>query len=221
MPGMLYQVMKKEYGAYPLMLAVGDIAPGLLLETIWEWDPFRYGLFESYPRFRGQEGYAWEVLGIDPGPYQHEVQEASIIAGEITEKIEFGAGFPLPQFGLSIKTSLKETRVARLTIGSVKGARFKRGVAANELLDGLRKLRAKNPARWKWVENDFFVTESYYTANLRLEFKENGGANAKAELQKAGLKAEGDFTVKWENNYTLALNGTAAVPFAVQGRRVL
>lgn len=216
MGGRLNEHMYKAYGAFPLGLVNENVRPGMLIETRW-----RPALpLNSYPHFLRQEGFAWELLDLSPDKFQSELHRANILAGEFTEKIGFDGTLPLPQYGLNLSASFNRVRKAKLTIGAVYGRTFTRGFAAHELHAALRKLQETDPARGGWVEDDYLVTECYYTADLTFTFAEQGDMTAKAELQKAGLKIAAEIKANWTDEHTLVLQGAAAAPFAVRGMRV-
>ena len=216
MAGKLHEIMFKVYSAFPLPLASRKVCPGMLLETFWEpaipWD--------TRPVFRREEGYAWEVLGIPAAGYENEEGPGNILAGDILEKVEFGAHLPLPQYGLDAALNFANRWTATLTVTAVKVRTFRRGFSGHELRAKLREFRESDPQRWKWVLDDFLVTDSYHTDALRFEFRQDGEASAKAELDKAGLKAEGTVQLSWEDEWTLVLRGTAEAPFAVRGFKI-
>lgn len=216
MAGKLHEIMFRVYGAFPLPLTGGKVRPGTLLETFWEpaipWD--------TRPVFRREEGYAWEVLEVPADGYEDEEGPGNILAGDILEKMEFGAHLPLPQYGLEAGLDFANRRTATLTVTAVKVRTFRRGFSGHELRARLRDLRKGAPQRWKWVLDDFLVTDSYHTDALRFEFRQDGEASAKTELDKAGIEAEGKVQLSWEDEWTLVLRGTAKAPFAVRGFKI-
>lgn len=183
----------------------------------WDW-------FGNPVKCMGEEGYPWKLLGMSKKAakiaYADQLCAASIIIGDITDKVEFGANLALPQFGFSTSASFAKNSVAKLTIGDVRVRSFKVGFAQHELRMELRKLQKSNPTYWDWVDNDFLVTDSFYTSNLRFEFKEAGDFNAKATYKKLEKDISAGFKLKWESDTTLVLKGTAKVPFAVRGIKV-
>lgn len=214
----LFKLMR-NYSAYPIMLGSENIKPGVLLHTAWDW----FGLGNRPEKFISEEGCPWKLLNRKDEndfykTYPHKLNNASIIAGEITDKVQFGANLALPQFGFSTGASFAEERTSKLTIGGVKVDSFDVGYAQYELREKLRDLERTNRKRWAWVNDDFLVTDSYYTSELCFEFKEEGDFNARATYDK--LSISGGFEASWENNTTLILKGTAKVPFAVRGIKV-
>ncbi len=212
----LYKLMK-NYSAYPMMLCSKNVKPGMLLQTEWDW-------FSNPTKFVGEEGYPWKLLGMskkaDRAAYIDKLSAASIIVGDIVDKIEFGANLALPQFGFSTSASFAEKRVAKLIVDGVKVRSFKVGFAQHELRLALRKLKGSDPTRWGWVDDDFLVTDSFYTSGLRFEFKKEGGFNAEVTYKKLEKDISAGFKHKWQNDTTLILKGTAKVPFAVRGIKV-
>lgn len=210
----LYKLMKNDYCAYPLMMCSEDVKPGMLLQTEWDW-------FGNLKKFVGEEGYPWDLLDMGGEQvYPSKFKNVSIIAGSVTDKVTFGANLALPQFGFSADASFNEAKAAVLTVSGVKAMSFEIGFSQYELRLALRKLKESDPLRWCWVDNDFLVTDSYYTSNLRFEFKKEGGFNAKAEYEKLGNNIAGGFQCEWKSDTTLELVGTAATPFAVRGIKI-
>jgi hypothetical protein len=201
------------------MLGSEDIKPGVLLHTAWDW----FGFGNRPEKFIKEEGYPWTLLNMKDEndfhkTYPHKLNNASIIAGKITDKVQFGANLALPQYGFSAETSFAEERAVKLTIGGVKVDSFDVGFAEYDLREKLRELERTDRKRWAWVNDDFLVTDSYYTSELRFEFKNQGDFNAKATYDK--LNFSGGFNASWTNDTTLVLKGTAKVPFAVRGIKV-
>ncbi|XAM00714.1 hypothetical protein OT109_04845 [Phycisphaeraceae bacterium D3-23] len=58
----LCELMWRNYGAYPITLGSERLLPGMLLD----WDPGSWlGIWES-PKFKGEAGFAWDLLPNDP-----------------------------------------------------------------------------------------------------------------------------------------------------------
>ena len=212
----LFKLMK-NYSAYPMTLCSMKIKPGMLLQTKWDW-------FGTPIKFVREEGYPWKLLGMSKktvrDAYIDELSAASIIVGDITDKVEFGVNLALPQFGFSTGASFAEKKNTKLTVGGVKVRSFKFGFAQHELRMALRKLKDSDPSRWGWVDDDFLVTDAFYTSGLRFEFKKEGGFNAEVTYKKLEENSSAGFKHKWQNDTTLILKGTAKVPFAVRGIKV-
>jgi len=212
----LQEFMYCIYGAFLLPLVSEKVRPGALIETdwlpAWQWD--------TNPRFKSFEGYAWDLLdAVDPERCADEMGGASILVGDLVDKVDFGLDLTLPQFGFGLDVALNASRTAKLTLGGVRARTFKRGFCGDELRAELKRLEQKRDPRWIWVKGDFLVTESYYTSDVHFEFKDTGGLSAKAELQDVLTPAAG-LELKWTDEYNLTLKGTSSVPFAVRGNKV-
>ncbi len=213
MPAKLYELIRKIYYAYPLMIGTIETKPGTLLEADWDW------LSPEYPmRFVAQQGRPWEILNVPAEPYESELLDASIITGQITDKFRFGTTIAAPQFGLAGGASLIQKNIAKLTIGAIKVRRFKERFAEYELRMKLRQLKDTDCQQYAWVDNSFLVTDCYYTTDLHFEFKKENGFNPQALYENLDI-SEG-FKVRWDGRKTLLLQGTADVPFAVRGIKV-
>ena len=73
----------------------------------------------------------------------------------------------------------------------------------------------------EWVNDDLFITDSYYADEYTVTFKKSGDLTAHAAFEKAGLKKpEGDLGFSWLTEYRLSWKGTPDVPFAVRGLKI-
>lgn len=217
MPTRLYKFMRNIYHAYPLELSLGVVRPGMLIETTWGWGfPI-----DSRPTFKRHEGFAWDVLdGVSEEDYESEFVKANIMVGTISDRIKVDLSASLPQFGLSVSAGFTKQMDAVLSVSTVQGRIFKKGFSGHDLRRRLRQLGGDDKPEWKWVDNDFLVTEAYHTGDLSFEFKNEGGLSAKAELERAGVKVGGEFKAEWQGEERLVLRGTADVPFAIRGFKV-
>lgn len=208
--------MRKVYSAYPLMLAVDTIVPGTLLETRW-----RASMpVDTRPQFTRIEGLAWDVLGEKAQSYRSQLNSANILVGTLTDKFDFAGHVSLPHVGVAVASTLANARTAALTIGQIKARTFTNGFSGHILRTKLRALQQASPDRWKWVDDDFLITECYYTGELTFTFRQQGNTSAQADLENAGVTFGGGFQASWKNDHALTLKGTARTPFAVRGVKV-
>ena len=160
------------------------------------------------------------MLGLPEAAYQDKWLDANMIQQEVEGGFSIKGSVGLPQFGISFEGSLEAKFYGRVRISDIRSKGFEDTAAAYLLYQQLLALRTTNPSLWDWVNDDFLVTESYHVKSLVAEFRNSGGLSAKVEFEKAGFKASGELTVTWQNENTLELVGTAAVPVAVKGLKI-
>ncbi|MCJ7631889.1 hypothetical protein MUP77_05765 [Candidatus Bathyarchaeota archaeon] len=215
MPGKLKRFFEERYGAYLLMLATERYIPGMLVKTQWIWDFLR-----ERPEFHGEEALAWELLEQEPGNFRSELVQANIIQESITDKVVLSGAVSLPQYGLSLGSDLDSEFTLVLNVTGVKARVFTDTSAPYHLMQDLLELKKSNPTMWKWVNDDFLITESYYVTSFTAEFRGEKGASVKAAFENAGQQVSGDVKLHWKNESTLTMVGTPSVPIAVRGLKV-
>jgi hypothetical protein len=216
----LYKLLG-NYSAYPLVLCSDEAKPGTLFQTIWDW----FGHGSKPEKFISEEGCPWKLLGMKDKQafytsYPYQRSGASIIAGVIQDKIKFGGNLALPQFGFSTSASFIEEEVVKLTIGAILVDSFKVGYAHYELREKLRQLKNTNPMAWTWVDDDFLITDCFYTSEMCFEFDKKTDVDVKVTYERLKSKVSGGFNLEYINDTTLKLNGTAETPFAVRGIKI-
>lgn len=198
------------------------ILPGALLETEWRptW-PFPWAI-DTNPEFRRFEGYAWDkrMLDLSKEDYPSTLVEGGILTGVITDRFEFGGEISLPQVGLDLGVDFNNKIRAELEVEQVRVRLFDHGFSHYDLQGKLHDLRNTDRAKYRWVDDDYLVSASYYLQGLRWRFTREGAAEVKAEFERQGFDLTAKADVGWEDNETLRFTGVSKVPIAVQGMKI-
>jgi len=208
-----------RYGAYLIFLGDERIKPGMLLE-VRHWLPSLLPPGLGTLDFTLQDGYAWEFTGEPETAYPSGLFEGNYIQLSVSDKTEFSSNASLPQFGVTADVGFvhRFTVAIRLTGLKVKG--FLKGSSIPDLHAKLLKLRTTDPQKWKWVNDDFLVAETFHVTEFEATFKSSGGVTAKAAYDSGQLRIAGSIQCKWEDESTLKCSGPVSVPLAVRGIRV-
>lgn len=208
-----------RYGAYLIFLGDERIKPGMLLEVrhwVPSWLPPGLGNLD----FTLQDGYAWEFTGEPEANYPCGLFQANYIQVSVSDKTELAANVSLPQFGVTADAGFAHRFAVAIRLTGLMAKGFLKGASLPELHKNLLKLRTTDPEKWKWVNNDFLVAETFHVTEFEATFKSSGNVTAKAAYESGQLKISGSITYKWENESTLKCSGPVSVPLAARGIRV-
>lgn len=209
----LHKFMRNVHNAHPLTLATANVVPGTLLETRWSGS--------RNPIFSREEGAAWDILSdVNEADYPSRMHDANILVGTISEKLSLGVDLSIAPFGINIGAEFSKEHQATINIGTIRARVFDVGFSGHELRKKLRELRKSDSERWKWVDDDFLVTECFFTGDMEFNFRSSGDLSAKLGFEHSGGSVDASLTAIWANDQHLILRGTASVPFAVRGMKI-
>ncbi|NJK90352.1 MAG: hypothetical protein HC904_00075 [Blastochloris sp.] len=204
--------MRQRYGAYLIPAPTERLIPGALLEVEW---------WLSDPRFKHVEGYAWEIAdGVTEADCASALGAANALKLNVSDKSKFEITGGLPEYGLSITSALTSEFSFGIEITGITSRCFTKGFIHHEIHQALLNLRETDKNKWRWIDNDLLVLESFYATQFTAHFKHEGNLTARLALQNAGHTMDAGLNYNWLNDNTLSMTGVPKVPFAVRGIRI-
>ncbi len=214
----LEEYMWDTYKIVCLMNGSERIQPGMILDVRW---PPLAELLNLPPKVQRPKERAWETLQLNESDFPTEVYESSIIETDTYGKVTISAGDSLPQFGLEFAGKLETEFSGMLTFNETAIRGFHDMTATRRLAWDLVKLRKSDNDVWRWINNDFLVSDALYTKKLVGKFKSGTDITAKAAFERAGVRASGNVDLQWINDDSFTVEcKDMNVPFGVRGIRI-
>lgn len=226
----LRELMWERHHAFLLDLANENIVPGSLLEVEYDpldgWEAFleiaTIGLYSgSMPQLVHHDGNIWDLLSEEQEQdYASELVAGNIVQSDVKHSFALEASSALPQYGISFTGSLNTNFSVVMRVGKVQSRVFQNTGIFYQGVQSLLAMKEKDEELWEWINGDYFVSESYYTTEIKLVFHSEGSLSAKGEFENAGFQAGGNVQANWSSDNILTLSGEPSVPFAVRGAEI-
>ena len=197
----------RKYNLTFLPVATPDVVPGAVLTK-------RKGYMYW--------GHLSEVLQGEPKKFWSvELDPANIIEGTVERTLSLKGKSGFRQMGVQVGGGLQKAKSVNLSISSVRVRTFRNGpgyASMLSLIPRIQRLRKKNRAAWKTINNKRVVLEVYYAAEATVTFTTSGDVDLKAEIARAGgVNVEGDGVVRWTGKKSFRIARNEKVPFAFRG----
>jgi hypothetical protein len=197
----------QKYNLTFLPVATPDVVPGAVLTKRKGY--MYWGHLDQI--LQGEPKRFWSV----------EMEPANIIEGTVERTLSLKGKSSLGQMGVQVDGGLKRAKSVKFSISAVRVRTFRNGrgyASMLSLIPKIQRLKKRNRAAWKTINNKRVVLEVYYASEATVSFATSGEVNLKAEIAKAGgVTVEGDGVVKWTGKKSFKIARNDKVPFAFRG----